>query len=31
VVDPEGNVAYVHVGPVNGETLRGELEELLAQ
>jgi DsbE subfamily thiol:disulfide oxidoreductase len=31
VVDPEGNVGYVHVGPVNGETLRGELEELLAQ
>jgi cytochrome c-type biogenesis protein CcmF len=30
VVDQEGRVAYIHIGPVTGETLRVELDRLLA-
>jgi peroxiredoxin len=31
VVDPQGNVAYFHVGPVSAEELRGELDSLLGR
>ena len=29
IVDVEGRVAYVHIGPLNAEELRGELDGLL--
>ena len=29
IVDSEGRVAYVHIGPVNAEQLRKELDSLL--
>jgi hypothetical protein len=28
-VDPEGNLAYLHIGPVTAETLSAELAQLL--
>jgi cytochrome c-type biogenesis protein CcmF len=31
VIDPEGNVAFVHIGPVTAEELIEELESLLGQ
>ncbi len=31
VVDPQGNVAYFHIGPVSAEQLRGELDSLLGE
>jgi cytochrome c biogenesis protein CcmG/thiol:disulfide interchange protein DsbE len=31
VLDPQGNVAYVHIGPVTAEDLRGELDALLGR
>jgi cytochrome c-type biogenesis protein CcmF len=31
VLDPQGNVAYVHIGPVTADDLRGELDALLGR
>jgi len=31
IVDPEGRVAYVHIGPVGAETLAEELDALLGR
>jgi cytochrome c biogenesis protein CcmG/thiol:disulfide interchange protein DsbE len=31
VIDPQGTVAYVHIGPVTAERLRAELDTLLAE
>ena len=31
VIDPEGNVAFFHIGPVTAEELAGELDTLLGQ
>jgi peroxiredoxin len=31
VIDAQGQVAYVHIGPVTGDELRGELDSLLQQ
>ncbi len=31
VVDPQGNVAYVHIGPVTAEQLAAEIDQLLAR
>jgi cytochrome c biogenesis protein CcmG/thiol:disulfide interchange protein DsbE len=31
VIDPQGRVAYVHIGPVTAQRLRAELDTLLAK
>jgi cytochrome c biogenesis protein CcmG/thiol:disulfide interchange protein DsbE len=31
IVGPDGNVAYVHIGPLKAERLREELDSILAQ
>jgi cytochrome c biogenesis protein CcmG/thiol:disulfide interchange protein DsbE len=31
VIDPQGRVAYVHIGPVTAQRLRAELDTLLAE